>query len=416
MFRRNRQERKSFLHGLIFGIGLMSILIFGQQALSAFFTSLGISAKTEPDFELMAQAWETIRAEYVDRDAVKPQKMTYGAIAGMVEALGDTDHSTFLSPQMLKDEENFAKGSYKGIGAELRLKNGHVVIVAPFDGSPAQKAGLRPGQVILKVDGKSINGLPLIQVVQRISGEGGTRVTLTILSPGSGNARDVTLTRTTISMHNVTWQKLPGTDLAHLRLAGFSEGVAKDMRAALEEITQTGASGIVLDLRDNPGGLLSEAIGVASLFLREGNVLLEKGVTGKITNVPVRPGGIAPKIPLVVLINSGSASAAEILSGALQDAGRAELIGEKTFGTGTVLQEFPLNDGSALLLAVQEWLTPKGRVIWHQGIDPDQKVALPEGTLPLFPLLERGMTPSELRQSTDRQLLAALKVLKEERR
>ncbi len=416
MFRRNRQERKSFLHGLIFGAGLMLVLILSWQGLAAFFISPGIPPQAEPDFALMAQAWDTIQAEYVDRASVKPKEMTYGAIAGMVKALGDTGHSTFLTPQMLKNEEEFTSGRYKGIGAEVEMKGGHVVIVAPFDGSPAQKAGLRPGDIILKVDDKDVSGLSLLQVVRHIAGEAGTQVTLTILRPRSGNARDVTLTRATISMHNVSWRKLPGTDLAHLRLAGFSDGVTKELRTALESIKEAGVAGIVLDLRDNPGGLLTEAVGVASQFLPGGNVLQEKDAKGKVTRVPVRSGGIAPDIPLVVLINSGTGSAAEILSGALQDADRAELIGETTFGTGTVLQQFSLNDGSALLLAIQEWLTPKGRVIWHHGIAPDQTVTLPGDTPPLFPLVEQGMTPSDLRQSKDRQLLAALKVLKGERR
>jgi carboxyl-terminal processing protease len=414
MFRRTSKERKSFSHGLIFGAALTLVLVLGWQGLGAVLGPRGIPTDAKPDFALIAQAWKTIQAEYVDQAAVKPTKLTYGAITGMVEALGDTGHSTFLSPQMLKQEDEFTSGSYKGIGAELERKGAHVVIVTPFDGSPAQKAGLRPGEIILKVDGKDVAGLSLPEVVRRIVGKAGTQVTLTVLSPGSGSARDVTLTRATISMHNVSWRKLPGTNLAQLRLAGFSDGVTGEMHSALEAIKKAGVAGIVLDLRDNPGGLLAQSVGVASQFLKGGNVLLEKNVKGKITDVPVHAGGIAPDIPMVVLINSGTASAAEILSGALQDAGRARLIGEKTFGTGTVLQKFPLSDGSALLLAVQEWLTPKGRVIWHHGIVPDQTVALPEGTQPLFPLLEQGMTASELRQSKDRQLLAAIKVLKRE--
>lgn len=414
MFRRNRQERKSFFHGLIFGAGLMLVLILSWQGLGAFFIAPGIPPKAAPDFALMAQAWDTILVKYVDRAAIKPREMTYGAIAGMVESLGDTGHSAFLSPQMLKEQKEFTSGSYKGIGVEVEMKDGHVAIVAPFDGSPAQKAGLRPGEIILKVDGKDIVGIPLFQVVRRIAGEAGTRVTLTIFSPGSGNTREVTLTRATISMHNVTWRRLPGTDLAHLRLAGFSDGVTGELRTALESIKDAGLVGIVLDLRDNPGGLLTEAVGVASQFLKGGMVLQEKDARGNITDVPVRPGGIAPDIPMVILINAGTGSAAEILAGALQDAGRAELIGETTFGTGTVLQQFPLSDGSALLLAIQEWLTPKGRVIWHHGIAPNRTVALPKGTRPLFPLFEQAITPSELRESKDRQLLAALKALKAE--
>lgn len=406
------QQRRTFFHGLIFGAGLMLVLVVSQQGLSAFFITRGIPPKADADFALMAQAWDTIHSEYVDRSAVQPKKLTYGAIAGMVDALGDTGHSTFLTPEALKEEDEFTRGSYKGIGAEVKMKDGHVVIVAPFDGSPAQQAGLRPGQIILKVDGKDIAGLSLLQVVRRISGEAGTKVSLTLFDPPEGRTWEVTLTRATIAMHNVTWHHLPGTDLAHLRLAGFSEGLTKDLRAALQAIRSEGLAGIVLDLRDNPGGLLQESVGVASQFLADGLVLQEKDAKGDITPVPVRPGGLAPDIPLAVLINGGTASAAEILAGALQDAGRGQLLGEKTFGTGTVLQRFPLEDGSALLLAVQEWLTPKGRVIWHQGIVPDRTVKLPAGTQPLFPLVEGGLTAAQLRRSDDRQLQAALKVLK----
>jgi len=408
---RNLPERPAFFHGLIVGSFLMLVLVLGGEGLGAFFFSRNLPPGPGPDLALMAQAWEIIQAQYVDRSAVQPKALTYGAISGMVQALGDTGHSTFLTPQMLKQEQALTSGSYKGIGAEVQMKDGHVVIVAPFDGSPAQQAGLRSGDIILKVDGRDVAGLSLSQVVQRIAGEAGTRVTLDILSPGSGQAREVTLTRATIAVRNVSWHQLPGTDLAHLRLAGFSKGVTEDLRAALAAIRQAGAAGIVLDLRNNPGGLLNEAIGVTSQFLQKGNVLLEKDAGGKITSVPVRPQGSAPEIPLAVLINSGTASAAEILSGALQDAGRGRLIGETTFGTGTVLQQFPLDDGSALLLAIQEWLTPKGRTIWHQGIAPDQQVALPEETTPLFPLQEQGMTPAELRRNQDRQLQAAIRLL-----
>jgi carboxyl-terminal processing protease len=165
-----------------------------------------------------------------------------------------------------------------------------------------------------------------------------------------------------------------------------------------------------LDLRNDPGGLLDEAIGVASQFLKQGNVLLEKDAQGHVTPVPVKPDGQATDVPTVVLINAGTASAAEIVAGALQDAGRATVLGETSFGTGTVLNEFHLSDGSALLLATQEWLTPNGRVIWHQGITPDVPVALPRNATPLLPEAERGMTPAEVQNSGDEELLKALEL------
>jgi carboxyl-terminal processing protease len=368
-------------------------------------------ADTESSFALMREAWDRIQKSYVDRQAVDDQLLTYGAISGMVDALGDTGHSRFLSPEMVQQERDFTSGQFEGIGAYVEMKDGEVVIVAAMDGTPAQKAGLRPGDVIIRVDGENVTGLPIDQVISRILGPSGTQVTLTLLRPSTGETLDVTLTRARITIHNVVWAQLPGSDVAHLRIVAFSQGVADDLRQALNEIHQQGLTSIVLDLRNNPGGLLNEAVGVASQFLDSGNVLLEKDAQGTITAVPVEKGGLALDAHLVVLVDQGTASAAEIVSGALQDAARAKLVGETTFGTGTVLQEFGLSDGSALLLATEEWLTPGGRVIWHVGITPDVVVALPPNTAPLLPEAEAGMTPEQLRASGDDQLLLALELL-----
>ncbi len=395
----------------VLGLGLVGGVVLDREVLVAFDPADNIPPAAAQDFRLMAQAWNTIQKYYVDRAAVKPRTMTYGAISGMVNALGDTGHSVFLSPEMVKQEQNFAEGHFQGIGAEVQMKNKHVVIVAPLDGSPAQKAGLRPGDIIMKVDGADIAGLPLDQVVKRISGPVGTKVTLTILNPRNAKLHKVTVTRANITIHNVTWQRLPGTQLADVRIAAFSRGVTDDLRKALKTIHQQHLQGIVLDLRDDPGGLLDEAIGVASQFLSGGNVLLEKNAKGQKTPVPVKPGGLAPDIPMVVLVNGGTASAAEIVAGALQDAKRATILGETTFGTGTVLQEFPLSDGSNLLLAVEEWLTPSGHTIWHKGISPNRLVSLPLDVTPLFPQAEREMSAEQLQASPDKQLLDAIKLL-----
>jgi carboxyl-terminal processing protease len=314
---------------------------------------------------------------------------------------------------MVQQQHSALQGEYEGIGAYLEVKDGHVVISAPVDGSPAQRAGLHPGDIILKVDDQNVADLPLDQVVGRILGPAGTQVTLTILDPKTGNTRDVTLERAKITIDNVTWQQLPGTTIAHVRISSFSEGVTQDLKDTLVEIQGQGITSLVLDLRSNPGGLLDEAVGVTSQFLGEGNVLLVRDAQGKTSPVPVQSGGVALDIPMVVLVDQGTASAAEIVTGALQDAGRATVVGETTFGTGTVLQEFPLSDGSVLLLATQEWLTPKGRVIWHQGLEPDVTVALASDAEPLLPLTERGLTAEQLQGSSDAQLLRALELLPE---
>jgi carboxyl-terminal processing protease len=396
---------------LLLGAGLAGGIVLDRQVVAEYMPPDNVPADATANFRLMAEAWNTIYQSYVDRPAVRAQALTYGAIGGMVDALGDTGHSRFLSPEMVQEQHNFTQGQFEGIGAYVEMKDGHVVIVAPIDGSPAQEAGLHPEDIILKVDGENVAGLPIDQVVSRILGPAGTSVALTILTPETGQTRDVTLVRAHITLQNVFWQQLPGTQIAHVRIVAFSKGVTDDLRQALGEIKQRGLAGIILDLRSNPGGLLSEAVGTASQFLRGGNVLLEKDAQGAITPVPVQEGGLAPDLPLVVLIDPGTASAAEIVSGALQDAGRAKLVGETTFGTGTVLNQFGLSDGSALLLATEEWLTPEGQLIWHQGIAPDIQVSLPQGTTPLLPQAEVGMTLEQVRNSGDAQLLRALELL-----
>jgi carboxyl-terminal processing protease len=338
-----------------------------------------------PDYRLINEAWSDIRQDFVERASLSPTTVTYGAIAGMVDALGDTGHSRFLSPVMVKQLAAIEKNHFQGIGAEVRMKDRHVVIVAPMPDSPAMRAELKPGDVILKVNGDDVAGLPLDQVVERISGPAGTVVTLTILSPATERTREVRLTRAAVTIRDVQWQRVPGTTLADVHLAGFNKGCSDDLKKALAAINAEGLTAIVLDLRNNPGGLLDQAVSVASQFLPTGNVLEVKNAAGKLTDWPVKPGGLATKLPLVVLVNEGTASAAEIVAGALQDAHRGPVVGEKTFGTGTVLNEFPLSDGSALLLAVEEWLTPAGHVIWHKGILPDQTVKLAPDQSPDFP-------------------------------
>ncbi len=392
-------------------LGAIGSAALSCHLLMAFTPSSQIPPEAEANFKLIAEAWNAIQRVYVDRKAIDPQHMTYGAISGMVDSLGDTGHSRFLTPQMVKQERNLTRGRFEGIGAEVQMKNGQLVIVAPIDGSPAQKAGLKPGDIILKVDDKDVSGLPLDQAVDRILGPAGTRVKLTVLTPKTTTTKDVTLTRASIIVRSVTWHLLPGTSVYDLRIATFSRGAAEDLRKALLSIEKEKMSGLILDLRNNPGGLLDEAVSATSQFLSTGNVLLEKNAAGKIHPIPVKSGGAATSLPLVVLINGGTSSGAEIVAGALQDANRAKLVGDKTFGTGTVLQTFPLSDGSALMLAIEEWLTPAGHVIWHHGITPDVVVPLPPEVTPLIPTAEEGLTAEDLRQTKDVQLLRALDLL-----
>ena len=403
---KNQHLRIKCLVSLV--LGLIGGGILSCHLLMAFTPSDKIPPQAEANFKLMAEAWNTIERIYVDRKAINSQRMTYGAIGGMVDSLGDTGHSRFLTPQMVKQERNLTRGRFEGIGAEVQMKNNQLVIVAPIDGSPAQQAGLKPGDIILKVDDQDVSGLPLDQAVERILGPAGTRVKLTILNPKTTTTRDVTLLRASITVRSITWHLLPGTSVVDLRIATFSRGVTEDLRKALLTIKKEGITGLILDLRNNPGGLFDEAVSTASQFLSTGDVLLEKNAAGNTRPVPVKSGGAATSLPMVVLINGGTSSGAEIVAGALQDAHRARLVGEKTFGTGTVLQTFPLSDGSALMLAIEEWLTPDGHVIWHHGITPDVVVPLPPDVTPLIPANEKELTAEELRKSQDVQLLRAL--------
>jgi carboxyl-terminal processing protease len=407
---RPRLLRPVFLLSFVFVFGLGVGMLFDRWSLRAFVPSDAVS-----NFRLIAQAWNTIERFYVDRSALNPQNLTYGAISGMVDALGDTGHSVFLTPAMVKELHVTETGELKGVGVQVQVNtNRQVVIVAPIDNSPAQRAGLHSGEIILSVNGRAIAGMPLNEAVAQIAGKVGTPVELGILDPKTHEVRNVTIVRAEIKLHDVTWAQLPGTSIADIRLASFNEGVAKDLRTALRQIQAQRLQGLILDLRENPGGVLDEGVTVASQFLASGNVLLVKNATGEITSIPVEPGGLATNLPMAVLIDHGSASAAEIVASALGDAHRAELIGETTFGTGTVLNEFPLPGGSAILLAIQEWLTPGGQSFWHKGVSPQVSVDIPSDVFPLRPPDIKQMTPDQLQTSPDKQLLQALQVVQQQ--
>jgi carboxyl-terminal processing protease len=400
--------RRRFATVGLFVLAILVGVLLDRVFLAGLIPAALVPADAVGNFRLMAIAWNLIESRYVDPNAIKPDKMTYGAIGGMVDALGDTGHSSFLSPEMAALSQDLSTGNFAGIGAEIGVKNGQVVIVSPIDGTPASRAGLRPGDTILKVDGTAIGSLSLTDVVTRIRGPVGTPVVLQILSPKAEKPHEVRLVRAQIPIDSVHWQMIPGTKLADVRISTFSKGTAADLAEALNAAKRAGATGLVLDLRDDPGGLLEEAVGVASLFLADGPVLQERDRGGKTTPVPVEPGRQVWNRPVAVLINGGTASAAEIVAGALRDRLQAPLIGEKSFGTGTVLQEFDLPGGSSMLLAVGEWLTSAGESFWHKGLAPTTKVTLADGGVPLTPREMRNLEPEGLRKSDDTQLKAAI--------
>ena len=395
----------------IISVVLIAIIIFGAGIEGGIFidrqngNTVSSSHIDKADLNLINQVWDLIHLKYVDQSVVTPQNLTYGAISGMMNALGDTGHSVFLTPEQVKEENIDLQGQLQGIGVTVQEKNGSVVVVAPLDGSPAQKAGIQSGDIILQVDGKPV--VDVIDATTRIRGPAGTSVSVTIMDT-SGATRTFTLVRANINLVSVTWNIIPGTSIAHLRISSFSSNTPAELDTALAAINAQGATGIILDLRDNGGGLFNESVDVASRFISSGNVILEKDINNKITAVPVISGVTVTNLPMVILINQGTASAAEIVTGALEDAGRAKTIGETTFGTGTLLVQYPLNDGSAVYLAVQEWLTPSGKTIWHTGLTPDTVISLPTNVTPLFPLEEKGLSMAQIQASGDQQLLDAI--------
>ncbi len=402
-------------------IALILILALSSAAFTAGFvvghtnetpTTVTTQPTSVPDnFSVFWEAWNLVQKNYVDQQAVDPTKLTYGAIQGMLSALGDEGHTRFLTKEQLDAEQQSLSGQLEGIGAEITTKDGQPTIVAPIPGAPAQKAGILPGDVILKVDGKDVSGMTLDDVVNLVRGPAGSTVTLTVMHPGANAQTDIAIVRAKITVPSVTWSMLPGTTYAHILISQFSNDATAQLVSAINDAQQAGATAIVLDLRNDPGGLLDEAVGVTTQFVKEGNVLLVQDAQGNKTPMTVRGGGKALNIPMVTLINAGTASSSEIVAGALQDHNRSKMIGDTTFGTGTVLSTYHLSDGSAILLGTEEWLTPNGRQIWHNGITPDIQVSLPNGATPLTPEQETNMTADGLQQSQDAQLLRAIKYL-----
>ncbi len=368
-------------------------------------------AEEPKQFAIFWQAWEIVQGHFVDRQALDPKNLTYGAIRGMVQALGDEGHTTFLTPSEREQQQTELSGKFSGIGAQLGVRDSLPVIVAPFDGSPAQKAGVKAGDIIMKVDGEDVTTMTLNQIVSKIRGPEGTKVVLTLLRPADTKSVEITITRGEITVPAATWAVVPGTKVALIRLSQFSANAKDDIVAAIKGARDQGANAVIVDVRNNPGGLLEQAISVTSQFIKDGNVLLEEDAQGQRKPYPVEPGGLATDMPMVVLVNPGTASSAEIFAGAIQDHKRGQVVGETTFGTGTVLQPFVLDDGSELLVGTKQWLTPNGRLIRKHGITPDVEVKLAIGTDLVSPGAVKDMTLDKLESSTDTQLLKALELL-----
>ena len=322
------------------------------------------------EFSQFWDVWDKVKRNYVNKP-VKEADLFYGALQGMVASLGDP-YSVYLPPQAAGEFTKSLSGEFSGIGAEIGVKDEQLVVIAPLPNTPAQRAGLRPGDKILAIDKMDTRGIDVMSAVEKIRGPEGTTTTLTIARNGL-KPNDVTITRAKINVPAVTFEMKPG-QIAYVRVMQFNEATTPQLDKYITELKRKQAKGIILDLRSNPGGYLDVAVDMGSEWVKEGKIVSEKFSDGR-ENVHETTGRHRlAGIPTVVLVNGGSASASEIVAGALQDHKAATVVGEKTFGKGSVQDFETLPDGSALKLTVAEWFTPNGNNINKTGVTPDVEV------------------------------------------
>ncbi len=363
-----------------------------------------LDAEKAPDFDVLNQIYEILGEEYVDPEILDGQTLYEAAINGLLGSLADS--GTFYVDPTTYRVNVLPAGTFEGIGATVSQQGDEIVIVAPIKGTPAEAAGILPGDVILAVDGESTKGWTVEKAVLKIRGPSGTQVTLTVRHP-DGTEEDITITRAEIRVESISTVPPGGvledsegnevTDLAYVHIREFTARTRDELRPLLEEVAEGDYKGLIVDLRGNPGGLLSATVDVADMFLDAGIILVQVDRNGDERVFNARRGGEAVDVPLVVLINTFSASGAEVLAAAVQDNGRGNLVGEKTFGKGTVNIARQLRDGGALFVSIARWLTPKRIQIDGTGIRPDIEVAL---------------TDEDIDARRDTQLLRAIELLR----
>ena len=333
------------------------------------------SSATYEQLKLFTEVLSIVQNQYVDE--VPPKELIYSAIKGTLRGLDP--HSSFLDPDSYREMQVETTGSFGGLGIEITLRDDVLTIVSPIEGTPAYRAGLQTGDRIVKIDGLSTKDMQLQDAVKRMRGRPGTKVMITVVREGWTEPKDVEIVREQIRVHSVRTADLGG-GVAYVKLRQFQEQTPPDLAAALEKAAKGGMKALLLDLRNNPGGLLTAAVEVTEEFVEDGKLVVY--TEGRVRNQNMRFSAHAkksyPRLPMVVLVNQGSASASEIVAGALQDWGRAIIVGTQTFGKGSVQTIIPLSDGSGLRLTTAKYFTPKGRSIHGKGITPDIIVELPK--------------------------------------
>ncbi|NQV00658.1 MAG: S41 family peptidase [Parcubacteria group bacterium] len=353
------------------------------------------------DFSLFWDAWHMIEKGYVDRLDLDIQKMIYGSVKGLFESLEDP-YTVFMEPEQSKIFLDDMKGSFEGIGAEIGIRKGILTIISPLEGNPAQKAGLKPGDKILKVDDTLTADLSLDQAVGIIRGDKGTEVILLIIRDEWDETREIKIIRDTIEIPIIKWEKisLDNEDewIAYIQLYHFTENSANQFRKTVKQALEQNPKGIVLDVRNNPGGYLEVAVDIASWFLPKGELVVAEDYGNGYRNEHRSKGYESlENIPTIILINEGSASASEILAGALRDIKGIKIVGQKSFGKGSVQQLEKLKGGSSAKITVAKWVTPAGTNISKEGIIPDEEVEL---------------TSEDIDEMRDPQLDKAIELLK----
>jgi carboxyl-terminal processing protease len=352
-------------------ISVMVVLTLAAGCIPTFIRTTTSASGNSVDNELINEAYDVINNNYVVPKAVDNTKITQGAIKGMVDALKDP-YSAYLTPEQFKLTTSDFAGQFQGIGAVVGLDNGVITIISPIPGSPAEQAGVKAGDVILAVDGKSVEGMSTQEVVLLVRGPKDTNVTLTLLHKGETQSVDITITRADIQPATVNYE-MKGY-YAYIQITQFSDRTDEDLTAVLKSLDNTNVKGFILDLRNNPGGLLTTVVAIASHFIDNGPIVSVIDRQGNKQTENADTSAMKFTQPVVVLVNEYSASGSEVLSGALQDYKRAVIAGHVTFGKGSVDQLIPLSDGSGIYITMARWATPNGNLIEGEGITPEYPV------------------------------------------